>query len=198
MHSDQRQMVFGKIMQQLINTTKLKETDGDRLVQEVSDFYKSSLKGDYYEPFDIGSKNYMDIPEGTSRWCNEYGIHLDQTSQLSLQGLHHQAIKCFQLLFDLIDKLGQDKIIFADEVGSWMVGGNDEQAVECYIVSLAKVCSPSDFTKHMVVLLKKDSYESFKNKVFEKATAMGTKAQIACLNKEAHHLKIKTDRNIKC
>jgi len=192
MKSEQRQIVFDKVIQEKITSTPLTDSDVSDIFDEVSGFYTDSINGHYYAPFDINSKNYMDVPEETSEWCGKYGVYLAQTSELSMQGFHEKAIECFQILFNLINQLGEIEIIFADEVGSWMVGVDEELSLTCYMTSLAKYCDEKDFVDHVVPLLQRDSYESLSNKVFEKAVSLGNKAQISLLKNEVKKLKIKT------
>lgn len=186
MNSDQRQCVFGEALSKKIATTKLSIQDVNEILDDISDFHKESKHGDYYN---ADLKNPMDIPEETSEWCNKYGMYLDQTSQISIQGFHEIAIKCFRLLFDLIDNIGNEEIFYADEAGSWMVGGDHEQAYKYYITSLANYCSPEDFVEHIIPLL--ESYESSTNKVFEKASSLGNKDQVSLLKDEIKRLKIR-------
>jgi hypothetical protein len=193
MNSDQRQSVFGSLVSRKIKETNLKKIDVDEIYEDIVNFQKESMSGYYYAPFNINSKNYMDIPEETSEWCNEISTYLDQTSQLSIQRFHEVSIKCFQILFGLIDDLGEKEIIFADEIGSWMVGADEEQAFKCYITSLAEYCSPADFVKNLIPLLKRDYYESFSNKIFQKALSGGNGDQAALLKSEIKRLNIKVD-----
>ena len=191
MNSEQKDAVFGCIISDKTNTKKLSQHNAQEILDDVISFYKDSMRGYYYAPFAINSKNYMDIPEETSEWCNKAGIYLDQTSQISIQGLHEIAVKSFSILFGLIDELGDRDIVFSDEIGSWMVGGDEEQAVKCYITSLAQCCSPEDFVKHLIPLLKRDSYESLSNKVFTRASSIGNKNQVSHLKEEVERLKIR-------
>lgn len=191
MNSEQRQCVFGQYVNNKINKTKLNDVNADEILDDILAFHKESKSGYYYEPFDINSKNYMDIPEETTEWCNKIGMYLDQTSQVSIQGFHETAVKCFKILFDLVDALGDDNIIFADEIGTWMVGGNEEQAFKCYITSLSDYCTPKDFVEHIIPLLKRDGYESFSNKVYAKALSIANKDQITLLKAEIKLLKIR-------
>ena len=166
MNSDQRQNVFGNVISKKIASTKLCIQDAQEILDDI-----------------------MDIPEDTSKWCYKYGIYLDQTSQISIQGFHEIAIKCFKLLFDLMNNIGNEEIFYADEAGQWMVNGDHEQGYKYYITSLATYCSPKDFVEHIIPLL--ESHESSINKVFEKAISLGSKEQLALLNEEITRLKIR-------
>ena len=191
MNADQRQAVFGSHIIDEINNRVIDQSGADDIVSDVNNFYKDSTAGVYYAPFNINSKNYMDIPEETSEWCNQVGIYLDEASQLTKQNFHTESVHCFKLLFDLFDKLADDDIVFADELGSWMIGGDKEQAITCYITSASTILPENKFAEHIAALLKIDSYESYSNQVYKKSLSICTKEQMIALQLEASIQKIK-------
>ena len=182
MDSGQREIVFGKLTVTALRETKL--LTSKTVLNKVKKFQERSLKRHYYAPFDINSKNYMHLPEETRAWCSEISILLEETCQLTHQGYHADAIICFQILFDLIDRIGDDEIIFGDEVGSWLVSGDNKETVRCYISSLAKITTVEIFLEHVIPLLKRDSYESFSKEVYKTALKLVTKEQQIALQKE--------------
>lgn len=119
MNAEQRQSVFGSYVSNKIANTRLEQADANDILNAIKDFYKEYIAGAYYSPFNINSKNYRKLPEETKKWYNQIDIFLEESSQLTKQGFHNEAIQCFQILFDLIDKLdkGDDEIIFGDEIG---------------------------------------------------------------------------------
>ena len=107
---------------ELIQKSRPAKLDGRSLLEDVEEFHRDSLAGRYYEPFDINSKNFTHIPEGTDEWCDRIADLLKQTMQLTSQGDHAWAVKCFDLLFNLLEKMEYgEEIVFADEMGSWMI-----------------------------------------------------------------------------
>jgi hypothetical protein len=175
MTSKQRSYIFGDIMLQEIKAKKI--IDEDELLDEVKTFYKKSLAGYYYAPFAINSKNFMDIPEETDEWCNKTTLLLEESTQLTDLGKHTAAIKCFQMLFELMDRLGDDEIIFAEEVGTWMIGADEDRAIKAYITSLKQIATPKDFSEHLSPLLIRDSHESFSKEVYTKVKKLANKEQ---------------------
>ena len=188
MNSSQKRAVFGNIIKQ-IRPSKL---DGKKVLKDVKLFYKESLAGAYYAPFDINSKNFSYIPEETEEWFEDLNDHLLSSTQLTDQGDHSTAIDCFSILYDLIGKMEDGgEIIFADEYGSWMIPGDEKVYIKAYIASLATTRLPDDYAKTTIPLLRKDSYESFCNKVYSIAVKAANKDQQKCLKVEIKKQKIR-------
>jgi hypothetical protein len=120
--------------------------DGKLLLQEVQKFRDESQQGIYYAPFDINSKNYMDVPEETDRWFEKLGDLLKESTLLSKQGDHKCAVACFSILYALMDDpYLTEKIIFGDEVGMWMLGIKEEPCIKAYLTSAAAIYEPEEF-----------------------------------------------------
>ena len=166
--------VFGSI-----ESNVLKETlsDGSSVLKKAQQFFSDSLKGVYYAPFDKNSKNFRDIPEETDRWFEELAELLIESSQLSAQGDHGYAVRCFALLFELADKLGSHEIVFAEEVGMWMLPIEEAPCIQAYIQSAAAILEPEDYVKTVLPLIRSDSYSSSINKAYEKARKFANKKQ---------------------
>ncbi len=118
MTEKQQRSVFGKLNKEL--TAKTLNTQ-DHAV-EVELFYKASLNGRYYAPFNINSKNYMHVPDETDKWFDKISILLDATCELAQKGEKKTALEAFKQLIDLIDRMeNAEEIVFADELGDWMI-----------------------------------------------------------------------------
>ena len=188
MNSSQKRSVFGSIIKQI----KPSKLDGKKVLKDVKNFYKDSLAGAYYAPFDINSKNFSHIPEETEEWFEELNDHLLSSTQLTKQKDHSCAIDCFSILYDLIEKMGDgDEIIFADEYGTWMIPGDEKVYISAYIASLAATTLPEDYAKTIIPLLRKDSYESFFNNVYSTAIKSANKDQKKRLRAEIKKQKIR-------
>jgi len=190
MNTSQRRAVFGNMVKQM-KPTKLEKNN---VLKDVKEFCNESLAGVYYAPFDINSKNYTHIPEETEEWFEKLNDHLLLSTRLTKQKDHSCATDCFSLLYDLIDKMEDgDEIIFADEYGTWMLPGDEKVYISAYIASLAAVKSPEEYAKATVPLLRKDSYESFSNRVYSIAINAASKDQQKCLKVEIskHKIRIK-------
>ena len=95
------------------------------LLTDVKRFEKASLAGEYYESFDVNSKNYTQQSAGTSAWIAEYRRLLDRCVINAKKSNPAEVREAMDILFGLlnhIDKGNDDVIFFADEGGSWQVG----------------------------------------------------------------------------
>ncbi len=189
MDTEQRRSVFGKFYNQI----EPGRINGKKLLQKIQKFEKDSFAGEYYAPFEINSRNFSEIPQETEIWFEELNELLSSSTQLSKQGDHAVAIECFSILYDLISDMDSgEEIVFADEYGSWMIPGDEKEYIRAYITSLAKIKSPEDFSDLVIPLIRRDSYESFVNKVYNFAIKVATDEQKSYLNKAIKSQKIKT------
>ncbi len=192
MEIDQRRDVFGD----LVGKLPPEPVDGEALLGEIQTFARRSYAGRYYAPFNINSKNFSDIPEETEEWFDEIGDLLQSATQLTAQGEHLQATVCFQELYALIDKMedGED-IVFAHELGSWMIPGDEKLTLGAYLTSLAAVSTAEEFTEAAIPLVRRDSWNSLAGEVYASATRVANEEQRAHLAAEAARLKIRVERN---
>jgi len=176
----QRRGVFGEMYGDKLRKDR-KPVD---LYSEIENFHKKSVKGDYFAPFMINSKNFMDVPPETDEWFSEVSYYLDESSRLVEKEKYDLAINCFDLLFDLIDHMenGED-IIFADEYGTWMIVCKFSYT-ESYIKSLAKVKDPETYVEKVIPLLRRDSQESLSDKIYDKIKKNSTKEQLIRVEQE--------------
>ena len=189
MDTEQRRSVFGKFYNQI----EPGRINGKKLLQKIQKFEQDSFAGEYYAPFEINSKNFSEIPQETEMWFEELNELLSSSTQLSKQGDHAVAIECFSILYDLISDMDSgEEIVFADEYGSWMIPGDEKEYIRAYTTSLAKIKSPEDFSDLVIPLIRRDSYESFVNKVYNFAIKVATDEQKSYLNKAIKSQKIKT------
>jgi len=190
MNTNQRQEVFGEIIKKEVPPPII---DGEYLLFTIKDFYQSSIAGHFYAPFEINSKNFSHIPEETDEWFDKITGYLEDSSRLSDQGDHEMAVQCFKLLHELIDKMEDgEEIIFADEYGTWMITGDEKWFVKSYLTSLSKISTPKEYTKDSIPLIKRDSYESFHNKVYSTAIKIANKDQKVYLKKEVKKQQVRT------
>ena len=189
MDRDQRQVVFG----QLIKTLPPAPVDGEALLDEVEDFRRESMAGVYYEPFKINSKNWSHIPDETREWFDRLGDLLQASAQLTAQGNHLHAVACFGTLYALIAAMEDgEEIVFGDEIGSWMIPGDEKQLIAAYMTSLAATATPAEFTAAALPLIRSDSWNSFASQVYASAVGAANTEQRAHLEAEIQRQKIKT------
>lgn len=189
MSTSQRHEVFGEA----ISEVPASSIDGGEVLAAIEEFYEKSVDGYYYAPFDINSKNFSDIPEETDAWFDEVSDYLEDSSRLTDQGDHDIAVQCFKLLKKLIDKMAEgEEIVFADEYGTWMITGDEKRFIASYLTSLSAISVPEKYANGAIPLIKKDSYESFHNKVYALAIKIANKDQRLLLKKEVKKQGIRT------
>lgn len=185
-----RRVVFGE----LFNEYTKKERTAEQVRKQVKQFYKQSMAGDYYAPFSINSKNYLDVPEETDEWFDEIGDHLGFVSELVEEEEYETALHCFKLLYELIDRMEEgEEIVFADELGAWMIG-DTEQDTENYIIAASKVLEDSEeYVGLLLPRLRRDSYFSFSEKVYEKIKKHANPSQLKAIREavKAESIRVK-------
>ena len=190
MTTKQRQAVFGALEKQLPPVPM----DGAQLHSAIATFSQASLAGAYYAPFPINSRNFSDIPEETDAWFAQLGDYLARSTTLADQGQPQLACTCFGLLYALIEQMERGaEIVFAEEVGSWMIPGDEKVYLGAYIGALADTATPEAFTEAVIPLLRRDSYASCIHRVYTIAMRVANRQQKAQLTAAItrHHIKIK-------
>jgi len=170
-----------------------KERTPKQLLERIKTFHTKSMNGHYYAPFDINSKNFSDIPKETDEWFDELADYLDFTSELVQKKEYETSLKCFKILFELIDRINNgEEIVFADELGDWMINTKKDH-IEHYIIVLSKaVESIEDYVNILIPRIKSDSYFSFSDKVYKKVKKHSSSMQIKAINKEIKAQSIRT------
>jgi hypothetical protein len=190
LNTNQRWKVFGDY----IRKSKPSVVNGKKLLAEVKKFYKDSFDGMYYAPFDINSKNYSHIPEETEEWFDKLGELLEKSTLLTKQEEHKIAAECFSLLYDLIERMGKgDEIVFADEIGNWMIPGDEKTYIKSYATSLSAIATPEEYAKAMLPIIRDDSIYSFTNKAYSLITNAASKEQKVHLEAEIKRKNIRTN-----
>ena len=141
-----------------------------RLLDAVQRFHTESLKGRYYESFNVNSRNYMETSEGTELWMRECRQLFDTCVEHSGKGDHGEVRIAMDLLFELLEQLdrGDDQIVFfADEGGSWQVGINHGKVLPAYFASLAAVAEPEEYATRVAEVI--EEHASYDSETFLKA-----------------------------
>jgi len=191
MNLNQRRMMFG----QCVRTLPPAPVDGKVLLDEIKQFRRESLAEVYYAPFGINSKNWTHIPEETREWFERIGDLLKASCQLTAQGDHLHAVACFGILYELVDAMesGQE-IVFGDEIGSWMIPGDEKQYIAAYMTSLAATATPEEFTAAALPLIRRDRWQGFATQAYPSAIRAANDVQTVHLEAEIQRQKIRTGR----
>ena len=131
-------------------------TEGTRgaasLLDEVRTFHDACLRGEYYDSFDVNSKNYMRTSEGTNAFMAEFERLIEKCIRASAKGPPSTAREAFELLFALLRRLDRDPdsvVFFADEGGSWQVGVDWRAALPAYFRCLADGTPAEQFVREV-------------------------------------------------
>ena len=122
------------------------------LRDEVRKFHDASLRGEYYDSFDVNSKNFMDRSEGTEEFSAEFDRLIGKCVRAAATGPHPAAREAFELLFALLRCINEDPdsvIFFADEAGSWQVGVDWREVLPAYFRCLADGTPGEDFAREV-------------------------------------------------
>jgi hypothetical protein len=128
----------------------------DKLLARVRSFERTSLAGDYYDPFDVNSKNCMNKSSGTIAWIAECNRLLGLCVVQAQAGDAAEARQSFDIIFGLLDEIDacrDDIIFFADEAGAWQVGVDWEKLLPSWFKVLSATAKPDEYAKRVVDLL---------------------------------------------
>ncbi|MCC6187702.1 MAG: hypothetical protein IT318_01600 [Anaerolineales bacterium] len=190
MNQRQREAVFGEAV---VSADPPAQADGKRLLRTIRRFQQDSLANRFYAPFNITSKNWMHVPKETKTWFERLGHFLTQSTELTRQGQHVDAVTCFGLLYELIAAMETgEEIVFADELGSWMIPVDENMVIGAYLKSLAVISTPDRYTQIAIPLIKRDARQSFSDKVYGTALRAATAQQKTHLLAEIERQQIET------
>jgi hypothetical protein len=188
MTEKQRQAVFGAGHFDQAQPLKRRKSviDPKRLLQEAAAFRRDSLAKKYYAPFNMDSKNYSHVPAQTVQWCDRFARLVKSASALTAAGEHTAAARCFGALFELLLMMssGDGEIVFAHEMGSWMIPADDKKWLKYYIKSLAATATPEAFAAAVAPILRYDSWQSFSADAYASARRFASVPQRTALEAE--------------
>ncbi len=170
-----------KLLKPFVNPSQLRPdgTAKGRLLTDVKVFEKASRAGEYYEGFQVNSKNYMETSGGTRAWIGECRRLLDRCTAAVGKIDPAEVCRAFEIIFALLDRIdeGEDDIVFfADEGGSWQVGVNWEKVLPAWFTCLSVTTAPEDYARRVVEMIEEHgSYR--RDKYLAQARKVATPAQ---------------------
>ena len=135
------------------------------LLAEVEAFGQASLRGDYYEGFNVNSKNYREKSQGTTTWIAECERLFDRCAEHSKTGDPAETRQAFEILLDLLHRIDDGSgefVFFADEAGSWQVGVSWLTVLPGWFRCLAATAEPEEFARLVVAVV--DEHEKWDRK----------------------------------
>lgn len=113
------------------------------LLAEVSEFVERSRRGDYFESFDVNSKNCNEQSNGTSAWIADCNRLLDRcVARAKVKRGRAEALEAIESLLDVVDlaaSCAMDVVFFADEGGLWSFGIDWKAVIEAWVTCAAHV-----------------------------------------------------------
>ena len=151
---------LNKLVAKYIDLKRLRPDDKKKkacLLTAVQAFEKASRAGEYYDSFDVNSKNYMEQSTGTTAWISEHGRLIDRCVAEEKKEDPNEVRHAFDILFgllDYIDECNDDVIFFADEDGAWQVGVNWDRVLPHWFKVLSVTAAPEEYAERIDSLLK--------------------------------------------
>jgi hypothetical protein len=143
---------LGALVSDMVGLDQL--TEGKRgaapLLEEVRRFHDASLRSEYYDSFDVNSKNFMDKSEGTEAFIAEFDRLVGKCVRAAAKGPYAPVRDAFELLLALLRRIDEDPdsvVFFADEAGSWQVGVDWRAVLPAYFRCLADGTPGEDFAR---------------------------------------------------
>ena len=152
---------------------------GKDLLETVRRFQEASERGDYYEGFDVNSKNFMEMSRGTETWIAECERLFARCAEQVSRGRHAEMREAFEILFGLLRRIDEgtdDILFFADEGGSWLVVVAWEKVLPAWFESLVPATNPEEYAEAVVGVI--DEFDdSHRNKHLREARRVASPAQ---------------------
>jgi len=120
------------------------------LLEDVRAFDAAARAGDYYQSFNVNSKNCMDKSAGTRSFTADFSRLLDLCvaafgEQRSSRRPHVAGDPV--ALHRYIDECNDDVVFFADEAGAWQIGVDWRTALPAWFRCLAKTAEPAEYAR---------------------------------------------------
>lgn len=170
-------------LKQLRPNTK-KATKGN-LLADVKAFERASLAGEYYDSFDVNSKNFMEKSRGTTHWIAECRRRLDRCVAHAQTEDPAEVCQAFCIIFGLLDRLDEgrdDVVFFADEGGAWQVGVDWKNVLPAWFTVVSATTEPEEYAQRITGLLERH-YSYGSTRMLGVARKIATPAQRAALRR---------------
>jgi hypothetical protein len=139
-----------------LKSLELAHGHGAGFLAQVKEFEKASLAGDYYESFNVNSKNYREMSGGTRTWIAECRRLLDRCVAEFGKNAPDETLKAIDTVAGLlrhIDKGLDDVIFFADEGGSWQVGVDWNKLLPVWFKCLSSMSEPAVYVSRVTAII---------------------------------------------
>jgi len=147
-----------KLIKGYIDTRQFRRDDRKpkNLLEEIREFQQASLRGDYYESFDVNWKNCTEKSIGTCAWIFEFNHLLNRCIAAVKKENRREIREAIEICFGLlrhIDECRDDVIFFADEAGSWQVGIDWNKVLLAYFICLSATTKSDEYASRVVAIV---------------------------------------------
>ncbi len=161
------------------------QTTVSSLLDDVKAFYAASLRGEYYEEFDVTYKNCDEKSRGTVVFIADCHRLLDRCVTATRERRHAEAREAFEVIFGLlreISRFERDILFFADEGGVWALGVNWREVLPAWFKCLTGAVESDEYAR--LVRSAVDDFAKFDHeRLLEAARQIGTPEQERALGK---------------
>ncbi len=160
---------------------------GTALVADVTHFCEASRRGDYYEAFDVNSKNFTQMSLGTQRWIAECERLFERCVTDSAKTPPAEMRKALGLLLDLlrsVDEANDDIVFWADEGGAYEVGVDWRKVLPVWFQALAATTPPEEYAREALAAIK-DFDSVHRDQHLQEARTAASPAQRTALLQDA-------------
>jgi len=157
------------------------------LLDDVRKFHAASLRGEYYEGFNVNSQNFREKSEGTEAFIAEFDRLVGKCVRAATKAPRAPVREAFELLFALLRRLDEDPdsvVFFADEAGSWQVGVDWRAVLPAYFRCLADGAPAEEYASEVDRAIK-DFANYERPKLLAAARQVGNAEQKAALRRPA-------------
>jgi len=126
------------------------------LLTAVREFTEAALRGEYFEDFQVNSRNCTAKSGGTQEFGAQLDLLLDRCVAEADTLEPSEVCSAYELLFDLlreIDRFERDIVFWADEGGTWNFMIQWTRVLPPYFRCLTKVMSPAELERRARVVL---------------------------------------------
>ncbi|MEW6363478.1 MAG: hypothetical protein AB1714_02440 [Acidobacteriota bacterium] len=170
-----------KLVKKYIDPEKLQPAGEPKrdLLAGVNAFQKASLAREYYESFNVNSRNYREMSTATRAWIAECHRLLDRCIAMVKTGAPAEVRHAFDIIFELLDRIDdyrEEIIFFADEAGSWQVCVDWERVLPAWFKVLSATAEPEEYARRIAGLLE-HHYSYGRQKMLDVARKIATPEQ---------------------
>ena len=127
------------------------------LLTDIETFHAETLAGKHYDSFNVNSKNYMEMSNGTKRWIARHGELVSTCVNAVKDEPGPELGRALTLLLDLLVRIddGRSDVFFADEAGSFQVIMSWMPPLKAWIQCIAGSDSPEVYAAKVCLMVAK-------------------------------------------